>query len=79
MAGFPVLVVDPNKVQSVDPTSHKVTFRAGSGVGDGGELVTHRRVRISPATVDPRSWSAQEEYDEPFNAPSSGHPGDVGA
>ena len=73
VAGFPVLVVDPNKVQAVDPTSHKVTFRADSGVGDGGELVA--TPAVADLTGDGRPEivvGAQEEYDEPLNAPESG-------
>lgn len=44
--GFPVLVVDPAKVSAVDPTSHRVTFASGSGVGEGGELTA------TPALAD---------------------------
>jgi hypothetical protein len=71
--GFPVLVVDPTKVASVDPVTHRVTFRAGSGVGDGGELVA--TPALSDLTGDGRAEiviGAQEEYDEPFNAPEFG-------
>ena len=80
VAGFPVLVVDPNKVQAVDPTSHRVTFRADSGVKDGGELVS--TPAVADLTGDGRPEivvGAQEEYDEPFNAPEfAGIPGTSG-
>ncbi len=73
LAGFPVLVVDPTKVAAVDPVTHHVTFRADSGVGDGGDLVT------TPALADLNGdgraeivVGAQEEYDEPLNAPEFG-------
>ncbi|HYI62061.1 MAG TPA: DUF4214 domain-containing protein [Acidimicrobiales bacterium] len=46
VAGFPVLVVDPAKVAAVDATTHRVTFTAGSGVEDGGELLA------TPALAD---------------------------
>ena len=73
VAGFPVLVVDPRKVQSVDPVSHKVTFAAGSGVGDGGELVTTPAVSNLAGDRRPEIVvGAQEEYDEPLNAPEFG-------
>jgi hypothetical protein len=73
VAGFPVLVVDPNKVTAIDPTSHKVAFKADSGVKDGGELVT--TPAVSDLTGDGRPEivvGAQEEYDEPLNAPEFG-------
>lgn len=37
--GFPVLLVDPEKVDAVDPDSHSVTFSASSKVRQGGELI----------------------------------------
>ncbi len=37
--GFPVLVVDPATVESVDPTSHSVTFKAGANAKEGGGMV----------------------------------------
>lgn len=46
VAGFPVLVVDPTRVASIDPESHAVTFRDPDEVGDGGELV------VTPALGD---------------------------
>ncbi len=46
VAGFPVLVVDPAKVAAIDPMTHRVTFVAGSGVREGGELVA------TPALAD---------------------------
>ena len=39
VAGFPVLVVDPSKVQSVDPTTHQVTFKADAGSFQQGAIV----------------------------------------
>ena len=73
VAGFPVLVVDPNKVASVDPTTHHVTFRADAGVSDGGDLVS--TPALADFDGDGRAEivvGAQEEYDEPFNAPEFG-------
>ncbi len=68
VAGFPVLLVDPAKVQAVDPTSHKVTFTPGSGVREGGEIVA------TPTVVDVNGdgkpeivVGAQEEYVETPN------------
>ena len=39
VAGFPVLVVDPSKVQSVDPQTHQVTFKADAGSYQQGAIV----------------------------------------
>jgi hypothetical protein len=39
VAGWPVLVVDPGEVQSVDPTTNQVTFLPSSNEDEGGELV----------------------------------------
>src|SRR5436190_5882010 len=39
VAGFPVLVVDPTKVQSVDPQTHQVTFKADAGSLQQGAIV----------------------------------------
>ncbi len=68
VAGFPVLVVDPSKVQAVDPATHAVTFRSDSGVREGGELV------VTPALADIDGdghpeivVGAQEEYAEPLD------------
>jgi hemolysin type calcium-binding protein/VCBS repeat protein len=44
--GFPVLVVDPSKVQSVDPQTDEVTFKADSGALMQGGIVD------SPAVGD---------------------------
>jgi Subtilase family len=39
VAGFPVLVVDPSKVQSIDPATHQVTFNANAGSEQQGAIV----------------------------------------
>jgi uncharacterized repeat protein (TIGR01451 family) len=42
VSGFPTLVVDPNKVASVDPTTHAVSFNANAGpaLNQGAIIVT---------------------------------------
>ena len=77
VAGFPVLLVDPAKVEAIDPDSHQVTFRSEKHVGQGGELIA------TPTLVDlvgddrPEIVvGAQEQYDEPIAAwPAIGAPG----
>jgi hypothetical protein len=39
VSGFPVLVVDPSKVQSIDPDTHQVTFNANAGSDQQGAIV----------------------------------------
>jgi hypothetical protein len=39
VAGFPVVVVDPAKVQSIDPRTHEVTFRSDAGSFQQGAIV----------------------------------------
>jgi FG-GAP-like repeat len=68
VAGFPVLAVDPAKVQSVDPVSHKVTFLPESGVRQGGELfATPTLVDLTGDGRPEIVVGAQEEYQEAPN------------
>ena len=46
VAGFPVLVVDPAKVQSVDPQTDQVTFKPDSGA------LMHGAIVDTPAVAD---------------------------
>ena len=39
VSGFPVLVVDPSKVQAIDPQTHQVTFKTDSGSFQQGAIV----------------------------------------
>jgi hypothetical protein len=39
MSGFPILVVDPEKVDSVDPQTHQVTFKPDSGALQQGAII----------------------------------------
>ncbi len=66
--GFPVLVVDPDKVAAVEPASHHITFQPGSGVDEGGGMVA--APAVADITGDGRPEivvGAQEEYEEPVN------------
>jgi hypothetical protein len=68
VAGFPVLVVDPNTVQSVDPTTHYVTFKPGTGVQEGGELVATPTLANIAGDARPEIIvGAQESYEETPN------------
>ncbi len=68
VAGFPVLVVDPAKVEAVDPDTEYVTFRPDSGVREGGELIT--TPALADLTGDGRPEiivGGQEQYAEAAN------------
>ncbi len=68
VAGFPVLVVDPAEVQSVDPISNHVTFTPTSGVTEGGELTATPAVGDINGDGHPDIViGAQEAYAEPVN------------
>lgn len=67
--GFPVLVVDPDKVEEVDPATHAVTFEADSGSAAQGAIID------TPAVGDIRGdgrpeivVGTNEEYEERLNA-----------
>ena len=59
VAGFPVLVVDPSKVQSIDPATHQITFNANAGSDSRGRSWTRPPSAISTGheRPSPRSWS----------------------
>jgi hypothetical protein len=68
VTGFPVLLVDPAKVASIDPITHRVTFAGGSGVREGGELIA--TPAVADLTGDGRAEivvGAQEQYVEAPN------------
>ncbi len=78
--GFPVLLVDPKKVERVDPVSHRVTFAGDAHPDIGGELIA--TPAVGDLVGDPRPEivvGAQEQYDEtPAYFPPIGIPGTSG-
>jgi hypothetical protein len=80
VAGFPVLVVDPAQVDSVDPDTHVVTFRNPRITGIGGEIVA--TPAVEDLDGDGRAEivvGAQEQYTEQVEiAPPLGLPGTSG-
>jgi hypothetical protein len=65
VTGFPVLVVDHSKVTAIDPVTNRVTFAPGSGVTEGGELLT--TPTLADLDGDHRAEiivGAQEGYEE---------------
>ncbi len=63
--GFPVLLADPAKVAAVDPTTHRITFAAGSGITQSGGMVA--TPTLHDFTGDGRAEivvGAQESYQE---------------
>ena len=69
VAGFPVLVVDPSKVQSIDPATHQITFNANAGSEQQGAIVDTPAVGdLDGATSGPQALpeivvGTNEEYD----------------
>ncbi len=74
--GYPVLVVDPGKVASVDPQTHAVTFAGGSGSFMQGAIIDTPAVGdITGDGVPEVVVGTNEEYDEDLNL---GNPGGLG-
>lgn len=71
LPGFPVLLVDPAKVATVDPTSHYVTYNPAAGARQGGELITTPTLADLTGDGLPEIVvGAQEQYAEPINVGS---------
>jgi Subtilase family/Thrombospondin type 3 repeat len=74
VAGYPVLVVDPSKVQSIDPATHQVTFNSNAGSEQQGAIVDTPAVgdldgATSGSGANPEIViGTNEEYDEAANA-----------
>lgn len=62
--GWPVLVVDPSEVQSVDPATNEITFKASADPDEGSELVDTPAIgNLSGGTGPPDVVvGADEEY-----------------
>lgn len=75
VAGFPVLLVDPERVESVDPQTHRVRWKGK--VDQGGELVA--TPAVGDLDGDGRAEivvGAQEQYPDPVAVvPGIGLPG----
>jgi hypothetical protein len=67
--GFPVLVVDPSKVQSIDPQTHAVTFRSDAASLMQGSIIDTPAIGDIDGDGTPEIVvGTNEEYDEPLNA-----------
>jgi hypothetical protein len=60
--GWPVLVVDPSEVQSVNPVTNQVTFLPGSNVEIGSELVDTPAIGVLAGGRPDVVVGADEEY-----------------
>lgn len=71
--GFPVLVVDPSKVASVDATTNAVTFRADAASFQQGAIIDTPAVGDIAGGKRPEIViGTNEEYGEPFNVGNAG-------
>src|SRR6266545_2774206 len=69
VSGFPILVVDPSKVQAIDPQTHAVTFKADADSLMQGAIVdTPVLANIAGDSRPEIVVGTNEEYDEPLNA-----------
>jgi hypothetical protein len=67
--GWPVLVVDPSEVQSVNPVTNQVTFTAGSNVDIGTEIVDTPAIGSLDGSGLPEVIvGSDEEYDGTVDA-----------
>ncbi len=78
--GFPVHVVDPTQVATLDPSSHAITFRDPERTGQGGEIVATPALGDLDGDGRPEIViGTQEQYDEqPAVFPGLGLPGRSG-
>lgn len=71
--GYPVLVVDPAKVQSVAPQTDQVTFRGDAGSYQQGAIIDTPAVGDISGDGRPEVvLGTNEEYDEQFNVGNAG-------
>jgi hypothetical protein len=71
VAGWPALVVDREKVATIDPVSHQVTFKGGEDSDDEQQGAIVDTPAVGDLTGDGRPEvviGTNEEYDEPINA-----------
>ncbi len=69
LRGFPVQLVDPTKVQSIDPVTHAVTFKPDAAQLQGTKIID--TASIGDVDGDGRDdivVGTNEEYREPLNA-----------
>lgn len=68
--GWPVLVVDPSKVKSVNPVTNKVTFKASAKPDQGSKLVSTPAIGNLDGGSGPPDVvvGSNETYKEPANA-----------
>ncbi len=84
VAGFPVLVVDPSKVQSIDPVTHAVTYKSDAEAKQQGAIIDTPAVGdLDGDGVPEIVVGTNEEYAEApnaslFNAASLGAIGQLG-
>ncbi len=68
LAGFPVQLVDPTKVQAIDPVTHAVTFKPDAAQLQGTKIIDTASIGdIDADGLDDIVVGTNEEYREPMN------------
>jgi len=66
--GWPVMLRDPKKVQSVDPVSHRITFKPGANAAYGRQVIAGVSLGdVNGDGIPEVAVNVDEEYNDPAN------------
>ena len=68
VSGWPVMLRDPSKVQSVDPVSHRITFKPGANAAYGRQVLAGVSLGdVNGDGIPEVAVNVDEEYNDPAN------------